>query len=279
MLLPANTKKFSIDFLDVGQGDCTIIRNETGNVYMIDGGSSSKDNVGKYIIEPYLKFYGIKNIDYCIMTHSDSDHISGIIEILSQETSDKIKIKNFLLPNPDKSAKDDAYYKVLNLAKAKCNNVSYIKKFDIIIDRKLKITCIHPEVNYKSDTANAYSTVLSIVHGNTSCLLTGDIEKDGEKQVLELLKQYRNDFPEKYTILKAAHHGSKNSSSADFLKCVMPDIVVISCGKNNRYGHPHEETMERLDSIGSNVIRTDESGMIGIVATNPQVKIYTYEGG
>ena len=86
MLIPPQNDRFNICFLDVGQGDCIIIKNDNGKVYMIDGGSSDKDSVGKYIITPYLKYYGIEKIDYCIMTHSDSDHIQELLKYLSKKT-------------------------------------------------------------------------------------------------------------------------------------------------------------------------------------------------
>ena len=262
ILLPKKDKTFNISFLDIGQGDCIVMRSESGKVYMIDGGSSSKKNIGKYIITPYLKYYGITKIDYCIITHSDSDHVSGIIEILEQKHGDKIEIDNFLLPDPDDTLKDDTYKQILQLAGNNCKKVSYIKRFDMIKDGKLNLVCVHPESGYMAESANAYSTVISITHGSDSILLTGDLEKDGEKQVLDILNQSNYAFPESYTILKAAHHGSKNSTSEEFLQRINPDMTIISCGKNNRYGHPHDELLNRLEKINTAVLRTDIDGAI-----------------
>ena len=262
VLSPTRNKTFSISFLDIGQGDCIIMRSESGKVYMIDGGSSSKKNVGKYIITPYLKYCGITKIDYCIITHSDIDHVSGIIEILEKEQGDKIKIDNFLLPDPDDSLKDETYKRILKLAARNCKKVSYIKKFDMIKDGNLKVVCVHPERQYRAESANAYSAVLSITHDLDSILLTGDLEKDGEDQVLDTLDKFKNLFPKSYTILKAAHHGSKNSTSNNFLNRVNPQMTIISCGKNNRYGHPHEELLKRLENINTKVLRTDINGAI-----------------
>ena len=262
ILLPKKDKTFNISFLDIGQGDCIVMRSESGKVYMIDGGSSSKKNIGKYIITPYLKYYGITKIDYCIITHSDSDHVSGIIEILEQKYGDKIEIDNFLLQDPDDTLKDDTYKQILQLAGNNCKKVSYIKRFDMIKDGKLNLVCVHPESGYMAESANAYSTVISITHGSDSILLTGDLEKDGEKQVLDILNQSNYAFPESYTILKAAHHGSKNSTSEEFLQRINPDMTIISCGKNNRYGHPHDELLNRLEKINTTVLRTDIDGAI-----------------
>ena len=262
ILTPVRNKNADISFLDIGQGDCIIVKSESGRVYMIDGGSSSKKNIGKYIITPYLKYYGITRIDYCIVTHSDSDHVSGILEILEQKKSDRIQIDNFMIPEPDESLKDETYKKLLQLAKENCKKVSYIKKFDMIQDKNLKIVCIHPERGYYSDSANAYSAVLSITNNSNSILLTGDLEKDGETSVIETLNQHRNLFPESYTLLKVAHHGSKNSTSDKFLERVNPDISVISCGKKNRYGHPHDELLNRLKKINTTIFRTDMDGAV-----------------
>lgn len=262
MLIPPQNDRFNICFPDVGQGDCIIIKNDNGKVYMIDGGSSDKDSVGKYIITPYLKYYGIDKIDYCIMTHGDSDHISGIIEIFEQKNADRIVIDNFLLPNPDNELKDEAYYQILNLAKNNCNKVRYIKTYDKIIDGDMTMTCVHPDNGCKTESANAYSTVLSIVHKTNSILLTGDLEKDGEDKVLDILNSDLKNFPQKYTLLKAAHHGSKNSTTEAFLKRTMPEKTIISCGKNNRYGHPHSELLKRLEYIETKIYRTDVCGAL-----------------
>lgn len=262
MLIPPQNDRFNICFLDVGQGDCIIIKNDNGKVYMIDGGSSDKDSVGKYIITPYLKYYGIEKIDYCIMTHSDSDHISGIIEIFEQKNADRITIDNFLLPNPDNELKDEAYYQILRLAKNHCNKVRYVKTYDKIIDGDMTMTCVHPDNGCKTDSANAYSAVLSIVHKNNSILLTGDLEKDGEDKVLDILNSDFENFPQKYTLLKAAHHGSKNSTTEAFLRRTMPEKTIISCGKNNRYGHPHSELLKKLEYIETKIYRTDVEGAL-----------------
>lgn len=263
MLIPPQNDRFNICFLDVGQGDCIIIKNDNGKVYMIDGGSSDKDSVGKYIITPYLKYYGIEKIDYCIMTtHSDSDHISGIIEIFEQKNADRITIDNFLLPNPDNELKDEAYYQILRLAKNNCNKVRYVKTYDKIIDGDMTMTCVHPDNGCKTDSANAYSAVLSIVHKNNSILLTGDLEKDGEDKVLDILNSDFENFPQKYTLLKAAHHGSKNSTTEAFLRRTMPEKTIISCGKNNRYGHPHSELLKKLEYIETKIYRTDVEGAL-----------------
>ena len=174
-----------------------------------------------------------------------------------------------MIPDPDDSLKDETYDKLLQLAKENCKKVSCIKKFDMIRDKNLEIVCIHPEMGYHCDSANAYSTVLSIVNNSNSILLTGDLEKDGETSVIETLNQYEDMFPKSYTLLKVAHHGSKNSTSNEFLDRIKPDTAVISCGKNNRYRHPHDELLNRLKKINTTIFRTDLDGAVILPLDNP----------
>jgi len=253
----------SITFLDVGQGDCIFIQDNLGVTYLVDGGSSSINNAGRYRIIPFLKYNGIRKIDYMVITHSDEDHISGLKEILEQSGSG-IKTKNLLLPDIAMECRENQYYKIEELASNNNTSTNYIEAGDRFYNRSgLEITCLHPEAGFNAGTANAGSTVLSVTYGNTSILLTGDIEGDGESALLEKLETGQS-LPAKYNVLKVAHHGSKNSSPDAFLKRVSPEISVISCGKNNSYGHPHKELTDRLKEAGSQWIATKDKGAVVI---------------
>lgn len=273
------TKKYNgvkVTFLDVGQGDAIFIQDNSQTTYLIDSGSSSIDGVGDYRIIPYLKCNGIKNIDYMIMTHSDEDHISGLKEILQQSRTG-IKTANLLLPNPDISCKEEAYYEIAELASENGVNTAYIEAGDTLLGKnEFSIRCLHPETGFNAESANAYSTALSVVYGSTSFLLTGDIEGNGENALLEKL-QNDNTLPAKYNILKVAHHGSKNSTSDEFLERVSPDISIISCGKNNTYGHPHKELLERLQNANSDWIATKDAGAITVLSDGKEVKAEYYK--
>lgn len=262
------TKKYNglkVTFLDVGQGDAIFMQDNSGTTYLIDGGSSSINGVGNYRIIPYLKCNGISSIDYMIMTHSDEDHISGLKEILQQSRTG-IRTVNLLLPNPDMSCKEEAYYEMAELASENGINTVYIEAGDTFLGSDgFSIQCLHPEAGFNAESANAYSTALSVVYGSTSFLLTGDIEGNGENALLERF-QNDNTLPAKYNILKVAHHGSKNSTSDEFLERVSPDISIISCGKNNTYRHPHTELLERLQNANSNFIATKDVGAITILS-------------
>lgn len=246
---------FYITFIDVGQGDGILIHGDNGTKVMVDGGSTSEKQVAKNCIVPYLKAEGIGTIDYSIITHTDKDHISGILEILENNNSNRIRIKNLVMP--DINMKDDTYNELIEKAKLKKINVLYIKKGDTLSLGKTKIKCIYPETTTTASDKNDYCTVLSVKNKTSKILLTGDISKEIEEKI-------KDDIEENYTVLKVAHHGSNYSSSEKFLKKVNPKYSIISVGKNNSYGHPGNETMERLRKQGVVIYRTDEKGGITI---------------
>lgn len=246
---------FYITFINVGQGDGILIHRDNGTKVMVDGGSTSEKQVAKNCIVPYLKAEGIGTIDYSIITHTDKDHISGILEILENNNSNRIRIKNLVMP--DINMKDDTYNELIEKAKLKKINVLYIKKGDTLSLGKTKIKCIYPETTTTASDKNDYCTVLSVKNKTSKILLTGDISKEIEEKI-------KDDIEENYTVLKVAHHGSNYSSSEKFLKKVNPKYSIISVGKNNSYGHPGNETMERLRKQGGVIYRTDEKGGITI---------------
>lgn len=246
---------FYITFINVGQGDGILIHGDNGTKVMVDGGSTSEKQVAKNCIVPYLKAEGIGTIDYSIITHTDKDHISGILEILENNNSNRIRIKNLVMP--DINMKDDTYNELIEKAKLKKINVLYIKKGDTLSLGKTKIKCIYPENTTTASDKNDYCTVLSVKNKTSKILLTGDISKEIEEKI-------KDDIEENYTVLKVAHHGSNYSSSEKFLKKVNPKYSIISVGKNNSYGHPGNETMERLRKQGGVIYRTDEKGGITI---------------
>lgn len=243
-----------ITFINVGQGDGIFIRNGAGNTYMIDGGSSSVENVAKYRIVPYVKSVGAGGIDYVFITHADSDHINGIADMME---SGDIYVGNIIMPYVARPT--EAYTEFADAAADAGVNVTYIKSGDVISEssggENLIIKCIYPVENMEFDDENDYSLVLSITYGNFSGLFTGDIGAEFEQY-------FTKSMSGNYTLLKVAHHGSKYSTSDSFLDSSNPLMSVISCGKNNIYGHPHEELLERLVNSGTSVYRTDVYGAI-----------------
>jgi competence protein ComEC len=235
LFLPHENVGFEITMLDVGQGESIFMESEKGTTYLIDGGSSDVSKVGIYRLQPFLMSQGVGEIDYAIITHSDKDHISGLKELIEKE---QIIIRNLVLP--DIASKDEAYIELETIAKEKEITILYISTGDVILDGEIKIVCLHPISDYVTSSSNAYSTVLNITYGEFDMLFTGDLEKDGEIELIELLQnpmysaKYEIHPATDYDILKVAHHGSKYSTSVKFLQIIKPEISLISCGEKNK---------------------------------------------
>lgn len=287
LLLPGK-KELTLTFLDVGQGDCIHVSTAAGNHFLIDGGSSSVSKVGSYRIIPYLKASGAGIIEAVFVTHPDEDHCNGVRELFAQSGQNGIHIKRLYLPDVGEQARTEGYRQLVKEAENKGISVGYIHTGQLLSEKEVTFFCLHPESGYENREANAYSTVLLLSFRGFRALLTGDVEGDGEERLLQSLADVKSG---KYgdqsalgeraeengiTVLKVAHHGSENSTSAKLLTEISPQIAVISCGENNPYGHPHEETLERLGDIGAKVLRTDELGAVRIVVRKRYVEISGY---
>jgi competence protein ComEC len=261
---------FKIIFLDVGQGDGILIRTEAGTNIMIDGGSSSNDSVGEYVIAPAIRYYGMGNIDYAIVTHPDTDHISGLKYLLETDYTG-VNIKNLVI---SKVADMTAYQELIALAEYNNINIIYVNAGDSFVEADKTSGCRLEVISPARDTLltdeNELSTVISFTYKNISALFTGDLGEAGEKELLGLNKLFKSN------ILKVGHHGSKYSTSEEFIEMVSPDISVISCGKYNSYGHPASETLERLDSVNSDVYITMDSGAVIISMEEQQLQVYEW---
>lgn len=255
-----------INFVDVSQGDCTLISYNGKNIIIDGGGSTDKNNnVGKNTLLPYLLDRKIKQIDYLIISHFDSDHVQGLMYIM-----DKIKIKNIIIGvQKENYSNYIKFNKLLEKNKNKDNNKVKIMQIEneINID-KLKLSCIWPNSNKLIDenSINNNSLVLKLIYGKFSMLFTGDIEKIAEKEIIREYKGREECL--KSTILKVAHHGSKTSTIEDFLRVVSPKIALIGVGKDNKFGHPNYETIEKLVKQRIEIYRTDEMGEISIKVNN-----------
>lgn len=269
-----------ITFLDVGQGDCIYIENGGKSCYLVDGGSSSVSSVGTYRIIPFLKAQGVSCLNAVFVTHPDEDHYNGIIELLKEGVLHGIEIKHLVLPDIAREGRDDGYKELEQAADASGTKVSYISRGQKISDGRLMLTCLHPSSGYQAGEANAYSIVLSVTYGNFAAILTGDVEGEGEEEMMRFLEKEKNAdeltdkiTTDKVTVLKAAHHGSRNSSPEAFLDSTCPIYTVISCGENNSYGHPHAELMERLEEYGTKILITYETGAVTFTTDGRKVKL------
>ena len=234
--------------------------------YFIDGGSSDVSDVGKYRIEPFLKSQGVKTLDYVFISHGDTDHMSGIEELLENQRLG-IRIRNLVLP-PDR-VQDDALKKLAVKAAKKNTRVVVMDAGDRMTEGNFRLSCKAPTAAYKGETGNAASMVLEAEYGDFDMLFTGDVEGEGEK----LLEQ---GGLRRYDVLKVAHHGSKNSSSRAFLEQTLPVTAWISSGIDNRYGHPHKETIEKLEETGSRIYGTQECGAVMLATDGESAEIEAY---
>ena len=258
LLMPRAPERAQITFLDVGQGDGSFIRTPGGSI-LVDGGSSQIRSLGQYRLEPFLKCQAAADIDYAIVSHGDSDHISGLKYLL--EECPEIRIRNLILPDYDREG--EVYGELAALARSRDAAVHYIRAGDSLKMGDLRLWCLHPSADFNERDINEQSLVFRLEYGGLSALFTGDIEDGGERQILECTA------PEllRADILKAAHHGSKTSSSPAFLQAVLPEMAVLSYGEGNSYGHPSPEVVERMEEMGTVLWRTAECGAVIVTET------------
>ena len=270
-IYPVITSKrdnLEINFIDVGQGDSTLIR-VSNKTILIDGGGSSYGetfDVGEQTLFPYLLDRGINEIDYVIVSHFDSDHCQGLNFVM-----ENMKVKNAIISSLGQESNE--YDTFINLAQKQETNLIYVKKGDIIKIGEAIIKILFPDNDPIPDNEkNNNAIVFKFLWKNVSILFTGDIEEKAENKILNL---YEDNLEElKSTILKVAHHGSKTSTTKVFLEAVKPQIALIGVGENNNFGHPNSGVIERLESIGCKIYRTDKYGEISI-KFNKQIIINT----
>lgn len=287
----------SISFLDVGQGDCILVQTDGGEAYLFDGGSSDKSGVGRYIIAPFLKYHGIQRLDAVFVSHPDSDHISGILELLEPGNDCGITIDRLILPGVGENTSGalpvmgegasgalpvmgEAVSEALpGLAVAALHRagtkIGYMNSGDAWQSGLTRFLCLHPPQGFPTIDTNAYSQCFLVQYGDFSLLLTGDVEEEGERELGNQLisRDIRN-----VTVLKAAHHGSRNSTTEEILSQITPRLAIISCGQDNSYGHPHKELLERLRHTGSVILTTPEEGAIRIHIRNGRVRVTSFKG-
>lgn len=238
-----------VSYIDVGQGLSVLVQFPNGAAMLYDAGP----NKSAETIVNYLKSHSVSKIDALILSHPDSDHIGATDEVIESFT-----IGSFYMPKVPHSTQ--SYLDVLSAAKAKKLTIKTAKEgVAISLDPEVKVTMWGPVKEYDLDDTNNWSAVVSITYGSTSFLLTGDAGQEAENDMIN------TGVVEPQTVLQVGHHGSKYSTSTEFLSAVTPTYAVISVGENS-YGHPSEETLSRLQSYNVHVFRTDKQGTV--VATS-----------
>lgn len=269
----------SMTFLDVGQGDCIWVESAKGEHFLVDGGSSSESKVGEYTIVPYLKYMGVSKLDAVFLTHLDSDHISGVMEMLegisNTGRTEGMDIDIGRIYVSGAVIEDEAYEKLAALCEMRRIPIERLTAGDRIEAHGLWFEALHPGEDYETDSRNACSLVMKLeTQDNVTALLTGDVEADGERAAAEKLCGISGFSG--IDIYKAAHHGSRYSNTEELISLAEPKVAIISCGEDNRYGHPHEEAVRNFEQIGSDIRITKDTGAIFIKIKNGKYKVENY---
>lgn len=255
ILLPRPQAGLSVACLDVGQGDGLVFTCAEGTV-LVDGGSSSRSGLGERCLKPYLESRAVETVDYAIVSHGDSDHVSGLLELME---GGGVRIRNLVLP---RMARGQEHYAGLVRAAGVCGaQVLYMEAGERISLGDLQFTCLYAgNPAQETDTdKNRHSLAVRVSYGRLGLLLTGDMDASCEAGLLRTCGP--GDLAG-IQVLKAAHHGSDTSSSPEFLDRLGPKLVLVSYGNGNSYGHPSPKVLERLRERGSCILETGKCGAI-----------------
>ncbi len=253
--IPENSQ-FEVNFIDVGQADSALVICD-GEAMMIDGGNVADSQ----LVASYLKERNIDALEYVVCTHAHEDHAGGLSAVLSVADAERIYA-------PEKKADTKAYKNFVKKANERNLEIENPAAGENIYLGSSTVEFLGP-INEKDKDTNNTSIVLKITYGDTSFLFTGDAEREEEEEILE------SGMNLKSTVLKVGHHGSETSTSYPFLREIMPEYAVISCGKDNSYGHPHEETLSKLIDAGTEILRTDKSGHIVMKSDGKTITVST----
>jgi competence protein ComEC len=253
-------RTLTITFFDVGQGDSALIQAPSGRTLLIDGGSQGGDSagssdIGDRVIVPGMMVRGVRRLDAIIVTHGDDDHVNGLDRVVDQVPV--AMVLDPLLPHPA------APYERLRALEEEHGIPVLRARLGQKLDfgGGIKAVVLHPglvPIWGTSSDANNNSVVLRLGYGTVSFLFTGDIEAEGEHQLLARGVMLHS------TVLKVPHHGANTEATRDFVRAVHPSLAVISVGADNPYGHPSPEVVERLRAAGAKVMRTDLAGAITV---------------
>lgn len=241
-----------VSVLDVGQGDGIYIHTSDGMDLFVDGGSSDVSGVGTYRILPFLKAKGVSSIDYWFVSHADQDHVSGLLELLDA---------GFLIRQAvfaDGVVRDAAFETVKAALYRGGVKIQYLKKGSVLRAQQARFTCLAPESGTPAQDRNAQSLVLLYEDTGFSAFFPGDISGKEEKTLGQ-----ENLLPH-VTLYKAAHHGSDNSNSEKIIQRAAPQLSIVSCAKDNHYGHPGKDAVQHMQAHSAKVCYTMYEGRIRV---------------
>ncbi|EDK33013.1 ComEC/Rec2 family competence protein [Clostridium kluyveri] len=245
--------EFTVYYIDIGQGDSELIQVNNKNLLIDAGPTKSTDK-----LLSYLNSIDIKKLNYVIATHPDEDHIGGMSTVINTYPIDKFYA-------PKKTVNTRAFENMITELKSKNMKIDVPKPgMQLDLGEGTKAEILAPNSDRYEDTNN-YSIVLKISYGNTKFLFTGDAEKLSEREILD------KNYDISADVLKLGHHGSSTSTTDEFLDKVSPEIAIISCGADNRYGHPHKETLRKLKKRNIRIYRTDIDGNIVLISDGKNI--------
>lgn len=284
---PKPDGRLHVDFLNVGQGDSALITMPTGETLLVDGGGKPNfnslyvkredeepelfvpdtQNIGEAVVSTFLWEKGYDKVDYILATHADADHIQGLAEVAENFKTESAILGRTPLKNPNFAELYDALQKrhvpIMNVSRGEVLNFG---------DAKIEILYPNYDANTDAVSDNNHSIVLRLVYGERKILLTGDIEKETEAELLDAPEFLQTE------VVKVAHHGSKTSSTGSFINAVGAKLAVISVGKESPFGHPKPEVVERWKLSGAKVVTTGENGTISISTDGKGLQLKTFNG-
>lgn len=253
----SNDAVLRVVFLDVGQGDSIYIEAPNGKQVLIDGGRGSRVLSELAAVMPFLD----TTLDVVLITHPDSDHIGGVIEVLEQ-----YDVHAVLMTHATSSTK--TYAALVDAIETEGADVVYVVRGTTVdLGDAIVLTVLFPEREVLHDDSNSGSVIAQLVYGESEFLFTGDAPSSVEMHMVDV---YGNALQS--DVLKAGHHGSKTSTAQVFLETVDPDYVVISAGENNRYGHPHDTVVDRITQFGSVMLGTYTSGRVEFISDGRSIE-------
>ena len=269
--LQLSAKDLIITFIDVGQGDSILVETPSGRNILIDGGGTPAwrqrtYNIGNMRIAPVLRKKQIKVLDKVILTHGHADHVEGLLDIIGL-----YPVREVIDTREGGGGADDEYVKFLELVKEKKIRYRVVKEGDALeLDPDLAVGVLNPPGKFSYNNANDNSLVLQLVYRQFQVLLAADIGQAAERR---LVGKYGAALRSR--VLKIAHHGSKTSSCASFLDAVKPELAVISCGRNNTFGHPHPDVIKRLKRLKIQYLNTAYQGSITVTSNGENFQVGT----
>lgn len=265
-----------LTMLDVGQGDCIYIRTESGKHYLYDAGSSSQKDTGTWQVIPFLKYQGVSRLEAVFVSHWDADHINGLEAVFAWAKKSGVSIGGLILPQARVAGDEPS--QLMEMAGNYGIPVYHMKAGDLLKEGKTEFLCLHPDGKDSFTDRNTASLVLQVIlrgkkgEKDFSILLTGDVDAQGEQKILDSSPQLLQDCD----ILKTAHHGSETSTTQDFLEAASPACALISCGRNNSYGHPHKSVMDRFADARIPVFVTGECGAVTVRRQREKITVETF---